>query len=482
MYEQQAGLPTVVVLTALNLELRAVRALLADCVEEEHSTGTIFQVGTVPGASCRVALAVAGEGSIPAAVITTHAHELFDPEAVLFVGIAGGLKEDIALGDVVVATKVYAYQGGKVEQDGTFSARPQAFAAPHRLAQRAQHLPDTWHRGAAGAPAVHFKPVAAGDVVLNSRKAPLAQQLRDHYSDAAAIEMESAGSSHAGHIGGLEVLTIRGISDHADGAKQVAEAQDSQRVAADHAARYALALVAALKFPAAGARAPRRTAAPVGPTHTMNVEASSGGTAYAVQDGHLFVTAGPDRPRWRRLSAPRGLVRRPEFTQLLGAGPVLELHLVNASEDDALEYRELNELPRLLSYTGREYLPVGAEAKVVGETVLCYAVDDRSMGLFVHRSGDRGAWDELPYVRFGSDADMDDLRDRANGMLERLLGIDMIAPSAFVPVLGVEQPAPGESPLFTSATEAVTFGQLQSDSYCVADELVARLVHQLRNR
>lgn len=94
---------------------------------------------------------------------------------------------------------------------------------------------------------MHFRPIAAGEVVLNSRTSPLAEQLRRTYNDAAAIEMESAGVFGAGHLNrSWPVLTIRGISDRADGAKHIADKAGLQTVAAANAAAFAFALVEAM--------------------------------------------------------------------------------------------------------------------------------------------------------------------------------------------------------------------------------------------
>ncbi|MFK0112717.1 hypothetical protein [Streptomyces sp. NPDC091217] len=46
--------------------------------------------------------------------------------AVFVTGIAGGRKKDLAHGDVVVATHVWAYRGGRPEASRAASARPGA--------------------------------------------------------------------------------------------------------------------------------------------------------------------------------------------------------------------------------------------------------------------------------------------------------------------------------------------------------------------
>ena len=231
----------VVILTALGLEYAALRERLAGHRVVRDQTGTIFEVGTLPGCPRPIALAEIGEGNATAAVLTERAAALFKPEALLFVGVAGSLKADIRIGDVVVATKVYFVHGGK-EEDGGFWSRPRAWDAPHRLDQLARYV----HRTGTWPSAVHFKPIAAGEVVLDSRTSPLARLIRERYNDAGAIEMEGAGVARAAHLATLPALVIRGISDAADGGKSAADARGSQPRAAANAATFALALAAAL--------------------------------------------------------------------------------------------------------------------------------------------------------------------------------------------------------------------------------------------
>ncbi|MGQ4386594.1 phosphorylase family protein [Streptomyces sp. SAS_270] len=234
--------PTVVVLTALPVEYNAVQRHLASIEKISHPSGTRFERGVLPGTPWHVILTQSGVGNGAAAVITERAYAWFQPDALLFVGVAGGLKDDIALGDVVVATKVYGYHGGKQTPDG-FHSSPTAWEAPHRLQQAALAA----LRTNAG---VHFKPIAAGEVVLNSLNSALTAQLKHHYTDAVAIEMESAGVAQAAHLTGeLQALTIRGISDKADGLKHVADAHNWQFRAAEAAAQAAVAVLAELDPP-----------------------------------------------------------------------------------------------------------------------------------------------------------------------------------------------------------------------------------------
>lgn len=236
----------VVVLTALNLEYQAVRQRLAGPQLHRHKRGTRFEVGTVRGTSCHVALGLTSKGNHSAAVIAERAIQEFSPVAVLFVGVAGALWDTTRLGDVVMATHVYAYHGGTSEDDG-LKARPRVWEAPHGISQLAAHVArlNDWAGPApdhGDVPQVRFGAIAAGEVVQNSRISAEARWIRQHYNDALAIEMEAAGVAQAGHLSGAPVGIVRGISDRADGTKNSTDDRNWQPRAAANAAAFATRL------------------------------------------------------------------------------------------------------------------------------------------------------------------------------------------------------------------------------------------------
>ncbi|MFI6927256.1 5'-methylthioadenosine/S-adenosylhomocysteine nucleosidase [Nonomuraea spiralis] len=234
----------VVILTALDLEYQAVRDKLTGLRLHRHAQGTLFEVGRLAAGKGQVVLAHVGKGNLSAGVLAERAIAEFRPGALLFVGVAGALHAHIALGDVVVATHVYAFHGGTSEDDG-FKSRPRVWETSHAADQIAQHLHRTgsWARDLDPRPQVHFGPIAAGEVVLNSRLSEHAHWIREHYNDARAIEMEGAGVAQAGHLNrALPVVVIRGISDRADGTKEATDREQWQPRAVSNAATFAAAL------------------------------------------------------------------------------------------------------------------------------------------------------------------------------------------------------------------------------------------------
>lgn len=240
----------VVILTALNVEYEAVRKRLTGLRDHPHQRGTIFETGLLGGTGCRGALGLTGKGNSSAAVLAERAIQEFSPVAVLFVGVAGALWDGVPLGDVVMATQIYAYHGGTSEDDG-LKARPRSWEVSHTISQLASRIGriDDWAGplpAGVHPPKVHFGPIAAGEIVQNSRVSHEARWIREHYNDALAIEMESAGVAQAGHLGSAQIAVIRGISDLADGTKSTGGDGVWQPRAAANAAAFAVRLAEAL--------------------------------------------------------------------------------------------------------------------------------------------------------------------------------------------------------------------------------------------
>ena len=136
---EQDHLPAceVIILTALRVERQAVLTHLEEVQEIVHPQGTIYDQGIFRSEKriWHVAVAEIGMGRSGAAAETERAIGFFHPKITLFVGIADGLK-DVQIGDVVAATKVYAYESGKAAQH--FEPRPEFWRSSYALEQRAR--------------------------------------------------------------------------------------------------------------------------------------------------------------------------------------------------------------------------------------------------------------------------------------------------------------------------------------------------------
>ncbi|MEM9217045.1 MAG: hypothetical protein AAGD25_22190 [Cyanobacteria bacterium P01_F01_bin.150] len=307
-----------VILTALPVEYLAVRTHLSNLQEEMHPQGTIYERGTFAASEkiWEVGIAEVGMGNAETAVEAERAIAYFKPDFLFFVGIAGGIK-DVAIGDVVAATKIYSYESGKVGEH--FFSRPTLGQSAHALVQRAraEARKGEWVRRLSSSPAfqprVFVAPIAAGEKIVASKKSDTFNFIRTSYNDVIAIEMEGFGFLKAAFAyPNIKAIVIRGISDlieHKNSdmpeSGQVPE-QVRQEKASLHAGAFAFELLAKLHI-----QSSQQLLVPE-PSIKSNISASLDPTTLQ----HFVVIL---RPLLRNESD-----RRPFFMQALGSDiPVL---------------------------------------------------------------------------------------------------------------------------------------------------------------
>ncbi|MDX2097215.1 MAG: hypothetical protein SFW36_05515 [Leptolyngbyaceae cyanobacterium bins.59] len=215
-----------VILTALPVEFKAVRSFLTDCQRVRHpEKGNIYEHGKFEASNriWDVGIAEIGAGDSGAAQQTERAISFFKPDVILFVGVAGGIK-DVDIGDVVVATKIYGYESGKAKE--IFEPRPtlglSSFALLEEAKAEARSLEQAWLSRLKPLSEPHPKvvvgPIAAGEKVIASTKSSIYQFLRSNYGDALAVEMEGYGFLQAASAeqDPISAIVVRGISDLID--------------------------------------------------------------------------------------------------------------------------------------------------------------------------------------------------------------------------------------------------------------------------
>lgn len=240
-------MPTAVIFTAIDIEYDAVRRHASDLTTYQHARGNLYEIGTFE--SWKIVLRQAGVGNQVAAVETERAIEEFSPDVILFVGVAGGLK-DVSLGDVVVANQVRSYDSGKEDEDA-FKPRDVGNRSSFVLLERCQQISrhSEWRsriyepNSLCTQPSALIGPIVAGEKVIASLKSRTSELIAQNCSDALAAEMEGGGFLTAAYAStGVQAIVVRGISDLIKG-KSISDQLGWQDIASCHAAAFAYELL-----------------------------------------------------------------------------------------------------------------------------------------------------------------------------------------------------------------------------------------------
>jgi adenosylhomocysteine nucleosidase len=235
------------ILTVLTEELRAVVDTLHNHIgyRTEQQPGGWQTFHAKVAADDRdlrvVATQTLDRGPRSAAVAFDRLQNAFGVPLVLLVGIAGAVRADVEIGDVVIADEVIYYDTRHETEHGSRrrgQSQPMSPAVRHRVNEFFRRYPDGVPRPGGGSVRVVRGPIGSGDAVVTGANSDIVDFLRQFNEKTVALETEAGGVGQAfyEHIDNDTALrgwlTIRGISDHADAAK----GHDRHQLAADNAA------------------------------------------------------------------------------------------------------------------------------------------------------------------------------------------------------------------------------------------------------
>lgn len=197
-----------------------------------------------------VVVSPTGMGPVQAAITATAIAARWQPQHVIVVGIAGGLKDEVSLGDVMVARSVADYSVGKVHEDGSREERWEQYPADAVLLQQVNAFRDGWsdlvtesRPTGKDQPRRHVGVIATGGDVIASKEVITAY--RKDMPKLIGVEMEGGGVAAALHsaMNRPRFLMVRGVSDLADGKGNAAMKKRWRAYARDVAAAYVIGLL-----------------------------------------------------------------------------------------------------------------------------------------------------------------------------------------------------------------------------------------------
>jgi adenosylhomocysteine nucleosidase len=196
------------ILAALKEELAAIRLRLGDpCLV--NSGGRSYLRGTIDGLP--VALVRTGMGLEAAGTSAEWVFRALSPFATVSTGFAGGLRDDLRPGDLVLATEVFDPPPPDGQGPRAFRGDPELFDSAKKIVRTAV-MEGTGQRRAARELRMVEGRVATVREALSSSMAKRA--FGDAHA-ALAVDMESAAIARAAGAAGARVLYLRAIVDEA---------------------------------------------------------------------------------------------------------------------------------------------------------------------------------------------------------------------------------------------------------------------------
>lgn len=179
-----------------------------------------------------VVVVQSGIGKVNAALCAQILADLFHVSHIINTGVAGSLKKEIDIGDIVVSTdalyhdvdvRVFGYPLGEVPQVGCL-----AFPADEHLAQIALSCCKEVNPEIS----VYQGRIVSGDQFISDK------QVKDNIINnfqGLCVEMEGASIAHASYLNQIPFVIIRAISDKADDSAEM-DYPTFEKAAAAHSA------------------------------------------------------------------------------------------------------------------------------------------------------------------------------------------------------------------------------------------------------
>lgn len=192
------------IIGALDVEISLVREKMKVTGEKKMLCGTIYS-GTIYGQE--IVLACAGMGKVNAALCAHTLIREFGAEAVINIGIAGAMAQEMHTMDVVIGTELCFHdQDPCMVKCFPFTETFYADKALAALAERACAAVELRGRVRSGR-------IITGDIFVND--AAVKARLVERFSPLCT-EMEGAAVAHAAFVNQIPFLVIRTMSDSAD--------------------------------------------------------------------------------------------------------------------------------------------------------------------------------------------------------------------------------------------------------------------------
>lgn len=166
----------------------------------------------------KVIIAKCGVGKTNAACCTQFLSDKFSPDFIINTGVAGGIGNNLSVGDVVIATdlvqhdfdvSVLGYAKGYM-CTGVNPDKPTIFSSDENLVK----IFEKASKNVISQQNIHKGRIASGDIFIGNIERKI--EIQELFG-AIAVEMEGASIAQSAYMNEIPFIVVRAISDLADG-------------------------------------------------------------------------------------------------------------------------------------------------------------------------------------------------------------------------------------------------------------------------
>lgn len=195
----------IAIIVAMKIEYDALVQKIDQPIKQVIS-GHEFVVGTI--ANQEVVVNQCGVGKVASAISTTCLIENFHPTAVINTGVAGGLKEDENVLDIVISNRLTYHDWDTTaigDQASSFDCAQYLFQSDEKLIAQARQVMEQ----------IKDQRVLVGDIVSGDQfiVKDNVEKILQQFPTAIASEMEATSIAHCCHDFSIPFVCIRSLSD-----------------------------------------------------------------------------------------------------------------------------------------------------------------------------------------------------------------------------------------------------------------------------
>lgn len=199
----------IVIMAAMNEEIAEIKNIMENTTQKSIY-GIIIYEGNING--LKSILVKTGVGKVNAARTTQAIIDRYEIEYVINTGVAGGLKENLNIGDIIIGTGVVQHDFDITafgHEKGYITDTGRIFESNNQLVEKAKKCIEKIE-----ATNVQTGTIASGDIFCTGVQ--MKEKIRNKF-DACCVEMEAAAVAQVCTLAEIPFLVIRSISDIPNG-------------------------------------------------------------------------------------------------------------------------------------------------------------------------------------------------------------------------------------------------------------------------